>query len=147
MHRKHRTHYVRIPVVGFAALIVAVAGLTILLWSAERGTDARLNVKNPGDFNALLPSIVGLTQSSLEGGNSVQVLQNGDQFFPLLLADIARAQQTVHIESYIWWKGAICDQLAHALADKARQGVEVRLMIDASGGHKMDRQPANRFVP
>jgi cardiolipin synthase len=142
MHRKHRTHYVRIPVVGFAALILAVAGLTILLWSAERGTDARLNVKNPGDFNALLPSIVGLTQSSLEGGNAVQVLQNGDQFFPLLLADIARARQTVHIESYIWWKGAICDQLALALAEAARRGVEVRLMVDASGGHKMDRKLA-----
>ena len=135
MHRKHRTHYVHIPFVGFVALIAAVVGLTILLWSAERGADARLNVKNPGDFNALLPSIVGLTQSSLEGGNRVQVLQNGDQFFPPLLADIARARQTVHVESYIWWNGAICDRLAHTLADKARQGVEVRLMID-----KMDRR-------
>jgi cardiolipin synthase A/B len=140
MHRKHRTHYIRIPVVGFAALILIAIGLTILLWSAERGTDARLNVKNPGDFNALLPSIVGLTQSSLEGGNSVQVLQNGDQFFPLLLADIAHARESVHVESYIWWKGAICDQLAQALADAARRGVEIRLMVDASGGHKMDKR-------
>src|SRR5436305_2347030 len=73
MHRKHRTHYVHIPFVGFVALIIAVIGLTILLWSAERGADAHLNVKNPGDFNALLPSIVGLTQSSLEGGNAVPV--------------------------------------------------------------------------
>jgi cardiolipin synthase len=142
MHKQHRTHYVHIPLVGFVALVVAVIGLTILLWSAERGADARLNVKNPGDFNALLPSIVGLTQSSLESGNQVQVLQNGDQFFPLLLADIAHARQTVHIESYIWWKGAICNQLAEALAAKARQGVEVRLMVDASGGHKMDRDLA-----
>ena len=142
MPHKHRTHYVRIPVVGFIALILAVVGLTILLWSAERGTDAHLNVKNPGDFNALLPSIVGLTQSSLEGGNAVQVLQNGDQFFPLLLADIARARASVHVESYIWWKGAICDQLAHALADAAHRGVEVRLMVDASGGHKMDKRLA-----
>ena len=138
MHKKRRTHYVQIPVVGFAALVLAVVGLTILLWSAERGTDAHLNVKNPGDLEALLPSIVGLTQSSLEGGNRVQVLQNGDQFFPLLLGDIARAQRSVHVESYIWWKGAICNQIAEALAAKARQGVEVRLMIDASGGHKMD---------
>jgi cardiolipin synthase len=136
--KKRRTYYVHIPIVGFAALILAVAGLTILLWSAERGTDAHLNVKNAGDLQALLPSIVGLTQSSLEGGNRVQVLQNGDQFFPLLLADIARAQRSVHVESYIWWKGAICNQIAEALAAKARQGVEVRLMIDASGGHKMD---------
>ena len=133
-----KTHYVRIPVVGFAAMILAIVALTILLWSAERGTDAHLNVKNAGDFNALLPSIVGLTQSSLDRGNAVQVLQNGDQFFPLLLADIAGAQHSVHVESYIWWKGEVCAQLARALAAKARRGVEVRLMVDASGGHKMD---------
>lgn len=135
---KFTTNYVRVPVVGFAALIMAVAGLTILLWSAQRGTNPRLNVKNPGDFDALLPSIIGLTQSSLDAGNQVQVLQNGDQFFPSLLADIAAARESVHIESYIWWKGAICDQVAAALAAKAKQGVEVRLLVDASGGHKMD---------
>ena len=50
-------------------------------------------------------AIVGLTQSSLDQGNLVQVLQNGDQFFPPLLADIAAARESIHIESYIWWKG------------------------------------------
>ena len=79
--RGHRTHYVRVPTISFIALILAVAGLTILLWSAERGTDARLNVKNPGDLNALLPSIIGLTESSMDAGNRIRVLQNGDQFF------------------------------------------------------------------
>jgi cardiolipin synthase len=133
------SHVVRVSLIVFIALIVAVIGLTIMLWSAERGTDPRLNVKNDGDFSALLPSIVGLTQSSLETGNHVQLLENGDQFFPLLLRDIAAAKESVHVESYIWWKGAICAQIANALAAKAKQGVEVRLLVDASGGHKMDK--------
>jgi len=133
------SHVVRVPLIVFIALLVTVIGLTIMLWSVERGTDPRLNVKNDGDFSALLPSIVGLTQSSLDPGNHVQLLENGDQFFPLLLRDIAAAKESVHIESYIWWKGAICGQIANALASKARQGVEVRLLVDASGGHKMDR--------
>jgi cardiolipin synthase len=133
------SHVVRISLVVFVAMIVALIGLTILLWSAERGTDPHLNVKNVGDLPALLPSIVGLTQSSMESGNQLQLLENGDQFFPLLLSDIAAAKESIHLESYIWWKGAICDQLAHALAAKARSGVEVRLLVDASGGHKMDK--------
>jgi cardiolipin synthase len=136
---KRGSHVVRVPVIVFAALLIAVIGLTIMLWSVERGTDPRLNVKNAGDFSALLPSIVGLTQSSLEPGNHLQLLENGDQFFPLLLRDIAAAKESVHVESYIWWKGAICGQIANALASKARQGVEVRLLVDASGGHKMDK--------
>jgi len=136
------SHVVRIPIVIMAALLIIVVGLTIMLWSAERGTNAKLNVKNVGDFSALLPSIVGLTQSSLESGNKMQLLENGDQFFPSLLRDIAGAKESIHIESYIWWKGAICGQLANALAAKARSGVEVRLMVDASGGHKMDKDLA-----
>jgi len=136
---KRGSHVIRVPLVVFAALLLAVIGLTIMLWSAERGTDPRLNVKNDGDFSTLLPSIVGLTQSNLEPGNHMQLLENGDQFFPLLLRDIAGAKESVHVESYIWWKGAICEQIANALASKARQGVEVRLLIDASGGHKMDK--------
>ena len=132
------THYLRVPIVWTVATIVIIAGLTLALWSAERGRATHLQVKNPGELGAMVPSIVGLTQSSLERGNSVQLLENGDGFFPLLLRDIAAARESIHIESYIWWKGAICDQVAKALADKARQGVEVRLLVDASGGHKMD---------
>jgi len=134
------THFVRIPMVTFVASLIAVILLTIMLWSAERGRDTQLQVKQPGDFVTLLPSIVGLTQSSLEQGNQIQLLENGDQFFPALLNDIAQARQSVHVESYIWEKGEICDQVAKALAAKAHDGVEVRLLVDASGGHKMERR-------
>ena len=134
------THFVRVPVVWFVADLVIIAGLTLALWSAERGRAVHLSVKKPGDFAALLPSIVGLTQSSLERGNRVQLLENGDGYFPPLLRDIAAARESIHIESYIWWKGPICDQVAAALAAKARQGVEVRLLVDASGGGKMERK-------
>ena len=143
---KQGSHIVRVPFILFVGLFILVIGLTVLLWSAERGTTPRLNVKNAGEFSALLPSIIGLTQSSLEIGNHVQLLENGDQFFPLLLRDIAAAKESVHVESYIWWKGAICGQIANALASKARQGVEVRLLIDASGGHKMDKELAKLML-
>lgn len=140
IEKRGNAHFIRVPLVFFAALILMVTGLTIMLWSAERGTNPQLNVKNVGDFSALLPSIVGLTGASMESGNQVQLLENGDQFFPLLLRDIAAAKESVHVESYIWWKGEICNRLARAMADKAKQGVEVRLLIDASGGHKMDKE-------
>ncbi len=146
IEKRRGSHVIRVPIIVVAAMIVAVTGLTIMLWSAERGEDPRLNVRNDGDFSAMLPSIVGLTQSSLDDGNQVQLLENGDQFFPLLLRDIGGAKESVHVESYIWWKGAICDQIANALAAKARSGVEVRLLVDASGGHRMDKELAKRML-
>ena len=70
-HKATGTHWVRVPFVAFVSLIVIIVGLTIMLWSAERGRTTHLDVKNPGDFSALLPSIVGLTQASLDGGNGL----------------------------------------------------------------------------
>jgi len=137
---RRRTHFVRVPLVLFAALILTVAALTLFLWSYWRPLQTRLRVQQPGDLAGLLPSIVGASQGNLDSGNAVEVLQNGDGFFPLLLRDVDAARQTIHLESYIWWEGAICDQIATALAAKARQGVEVRLLIDASGGHKMKKE-------
>jgi cardiolipin synthase len=139
-HKGSGTHFVRTPLILFVSLIVMVAGLAVLLWSAKRGRDTQLHVKEPGDFTALLPSIVGLTQGSLDAGNDVKLLENGDQFFPPLLADVAAARESVHIESFIWWNGPICEKVANALATKASQGVEVRLLVDASGGRKLERK-------
>jgi cardiolipin synthase len=134
---KRGTHVIHMPTIAVAAMLASIVLLTILLWSAERGRVTHLRVRTPGQLETLIPSIVGLTQGSLDQGNQIEVLENGDGFFPPLLRDIAAAKESVHIESYIWWKGAICEQLAKALAAKARQGVDVRVLVDASGGHKL----------
>ncbi len=134
------TTYIRMPIVAFVALVLTVAAFAITVWSIKRKPDTYLEVKNPGNLQTLIPSIVGVTQSSLDPGNRIEVLQNGDGFFPLLLRDIAAARETVHIESYIWWDGAIARQLAKLLAEKAHGGVEVRVLVDASGGHKMSKE-------
>jgi cardiolipin synthase len=139
VHHEAGTTYVRMPLVAFVAAIVMIVGLSITLWSIKRKPTTFLQVKNAGDLMSLIPSIVGITQGSLEQGNKVAVLENGDGFFPLLMRDIDAARETVHIESYIWWDGQMPHQLAELLAKKARQGVEVRLLVDAAGGHKMSK--------
>ncbi|GAC1428556.1 MAG: phospholipase D-like domain-containing protein [Thermoanaerobaculia bacterium] len=134
------TTYVRLPLIAFVAMTVMIAGLALTVWSIKRKPDTYLQVKNAGSLQSLIPSIAGVTQGSIEQGNKIVVLQNGDGFFPLLMRDIAAASETVHIESYIWWDGTMPHQLAELLARKARQGVEVRLLVDASGGHKMKKE-------
>jgi cardiolipin synthase len=131
------TTYVRMPMAAFVGGALAIGFLSILLWSAKRKPDKILQVKNPGELRVLLPSIAGLTHSTLEPGNSMQVLQNGVMFFPALFRDIAAARESVHIEDFIWYDGKLARQLAQLLAQKARQGVEVRLLVDASGGRQL----------
>jgi cardiolipin synthase len=131
------TTYVRMPLVVFIAGILVITTMTILIWSVKREPATRLSVKNPGELITLLPSIAGLTHSAIEPGNSMQVLQNGVMFFPSLERDILAARESIHIESFIWYDGKISRRLAQLLAAKAKQGVEVRVLVDASGGRQL----------
>jgi cardiolipin synthase len=131
------TTYVRMPIVAFIGGLLTLVLLIVLIWSMTREPNTRLHVRNLGELGALMPSLVGLTQSSLEQGNDVRVLQNGDGLFPLLFRDIAAAKQSIHLETYIWYEGTLTRQLVRLLAEKARQGVEVRVLVDASGGKQL----------
>jgi cardiolipin synthase A/B len=125
------------PLVAFIGGVLLITFLTVLIWSVKREPDTELRVENPGELVTLLPSIAGLTHSALETGNDIQVLQNGVMFFPAISRDIEAARESVHIESFIWYDGRVARQLAKLLAKKAREGVEVRVLVDASGGRQL----------
>jgi cardiolipin synthase A/B len=134
---EHGTTYVRMPIIAFIGGLVALVTLLILFWSVTREPNVKFQLRDGRDLRAAIPALVGLTQSTLDQGNHVEVLQNGDGFFPPVLRDIAAARESVHVESYIWSESGIARQLAAALAAKARTGVEVRVLVDASGGRDL----------
>jgi cardiolipin synthase len=72
-------------------------------------------------------------------GNQVEVLRNGDQIFPSMLAAIRSAQRTITFETYIYWSGTIGKEFSDALIERARAGVKVHLMLDFIGSMKMDQ--------
>jgi cardiolipin synthase A/B len=129
---------IQVSVWTLAALVGAIAVLVLLLWSVQRERESHVKVPDLDRFAEALPSIAGLTRSAILPGNAVTVLQNGDGFFPPLFRDIAAARSSIHLETYVWWEGEICRRVAEALAGRAREGVEVRLTLDAVGAGKMD---------
>src|SRR6195256_4610712 len=72
-------------------------------------------------------------QTQLEHGNRVEILTNGDRFYPAMLDAIRGARETVNMECYIFKKGAIGDAFVEALAARARAGVRVTIVMDAIG--------------
>jgi len=71
-------------------------------------------------------------------GNRYRVLVNGDRIFPAMLAAIRGARETIDFETYIYWSGTIGKEFADALAERARAGVRVHVLLDWVGSQKMD---------
>jgi cardiolipin synthase len=75
---------------------------------------------------------------SIIDGNKATELLNGDAIFPAMLQAIRGARQTILFETYIYWSGEIGDQFADALAERARAGVKVLVLLDWVGSAKID---------
>jgi len=66
-------------------------------------------------------------------GNHVRLLKDAAQNYPAWLEAIRAATKTIHFESYIIHDDAVGEQFGQALAQKAREGVTVRLIYDWMG--------------
>jgi cardiolipin synthase len=90
-----------------------------------------------GHAERLLTSAVSRAELALafpeSTATSAEVLVEGDGFYPRMLADIAAASASVHINQFGFKPGKIGDAFADALVAKASEGVPVRLVVDRQG--------------
>jgi cardiolipin synthase len=66
-------------------------------------------------------------------GNRLTLLQDYESIFDALVADIDAAQESCHLEFYIWHDGGRADDVAEALVRARKRGVACRVMVDAFG--------------
>jgi cardiolipin synthase len=125
----------------------AVAGAAALGWYAadslrhrregafgyEIATD--LEVGSP-DF---MRAAEALTGAPITEGNRAELLINGDEIFPAFLETIAAARRTLNLQTYVYWKGDIAEEVANAVCRKAREGIACKLILDALGAAQMNR--------
>jgi cardiolipin synthase len=121
-----------------ALLLALIALLGLAIWSIKRHKDPHLSLKTKLTIDQLVPSLSGISLGMAIEGNAVEVLENG-AFFDRLLADIAAAQRTVHFETFLWKDGVLGRRMADGFSQRARAGVEVRLVLDANGCKKMGK--------
>jgi cardiolipin synthase A/B len=86
-----------------------------------------------------LSALAGLTGGAVFRGNAVRVLQNG-ALFPEMERDIAAAKHTVHLETFVWTAGVLERRFIELLSRKAKEGVKVRLLVDAMGASGADHK-------
>ncbi|MDT9685918.1 phospholipase D-like domain-containing protein [Streptomyces sp. TRM76323] len=71
-------------------------------------------------------------------GNELVALRNGDEIFPAMLKAIRTARHTVDMMTFVYWRGEIAREFAAALAERARAGIRVRLLLDGFGARLIE---------
>ncbi|GJH02438.1 cardiolipin synthase [Paraburkholderia terrae] len=126
-------------------LLTAVVTLVVVLAIAnlstgEKKIEHKIERRYGSDDPQFIRSMGLLLGPPVTSGNCFDVLLNGDEIFPSMLEGIASAQKTITFETFIYWSGAIGEQFASALSEKARSGVAVHVLLDWVGSQKMDRR-------
>jgi len=86
-----------------------------------------------GHLNMLARVVRGVVGRPLLPSNRIEPLINGDEAFPAMLEAIRQARQTLSFCTYIFDRDEVGLAFARALGEAARRGVEVRVLIDATG--------------
>ncbi|MBB5411738.1 cardiolipin synthase [Paraburkholderia sp. HC6.4b] len=126
-----------ISITAFVTLVIVL--LIANLSSGEKKIEHRIERLYKSEDPQFLRSMGLLLGPPVVPGNRFEMLLNGDQIFPSMLEGIRSARETITFETFIYWSGEIGGQIARALADKAREGVAVHVLLDWVGSSKMDR--------
>ncbi len=145
----------------FLLLLLPVAGPVLYLWFGEnrigrkRKAQADRNLEAyrawlariPGELKAgpadLSPAVAGfarLVEATVSvpvlPGNELQLISSTGAMFDEIIAAINEAKHFCFLEYYIWSEGGRADEVAVALMDAARRGVDCRVLVDAVGSSK-----------
>lgn len=127
-------------IIGLLSAALGVAGSLL----ASNLLPERQELQQPLPHNLassdrqLKTSMGALFGSNYVPGNRVETLVNGIQIFPSMLRAIREARHSISFETYIYWRGDIANEFAEALSIKARQGLNVKVLLDWVGSVPMD---------
>jgi cardiolipin synthase A/B len=124
---------------GLGAWLAARYASDSLRHRREQGHGYQLRGEriDPGE-REFMRAAEALTAAPISDGNDVELLINGDRIFPAFLETVREARHTVNLLTYVYWRGDIASELASLLCRKAKEGVEVNVLLDWVGTVKMD---------
>ena len=127
---------------------VAVIGIIVTLFFSfgRRPSHIAIPYNPPVESPDFLIGLAGVAGSPLRAGGTARLLNNGDAFFPALHDALAAAKQSINFAVYIWEKGKASDDVFAVLIERARAGVQVRVLLDGLGGLHAPDEDIKRLV-
>lgn len=123
--------------IGVFAVVGVIGALFLPDWPTDDfsiGFDA-----DPGSDD-FVGSVSAFLNEPLFQGGEATLLQNGDAFYPAMLEAVRAARDTINFETYIFEPDEIGRQFIDAFKERARAGVDVRLLVDGFGALKLTRK-------
>ena len=134
--------WLKIPLLGWVFLIVCLLAIIVVysIFFVRRNViDYHPQHTFPVSDPAFFGSAHALADPLPIAGNKIELLHNGVEIFPAMLAAIRSAKQSVNFEAFIFHTGAVGHKFRDALIERARAGVRVRVMLDGMGsGSSLD---------
>ena len=136
--QRHRHTQAPSPSLTSLALSAAIGGAAAVIFSRNfLETEKKLTHLIETDYGVSDPPFVH-TMSQLLGppllhGNAVDILQNGSEIFPRMIAAIRSAQRSITFENFVFNDGYVARAFADAMSERARAGVKVHFLQDALG--------------
>jgi cardiolipin synthase len=116
------------------AAIVIVAALFLLLLF-EPGLPYRVIEPSPGPLDSpqFVNYLSAIVNARLFAAGELEVLASGGAIYGAALQAIRSARRSVHLEVYLFLRGRAGDEALKALTERARAGVQVRIVVDRIG--------------
>jgi cardiolipin synthase A/B len=129
-------------IIGAVSLVAVIGALFFPDWPTP---DYDLGFEAEPGSDPFVASAAGFLNVPLLKGGHAEILQNGEQFYPAILEAIRGARDTVNFEVYIFESDETGREFVEAFAERARAGVEVRVLLDWFGSLKLKRPERERL--
>ena len=100
---------------------------------SQKGVEAIENYGGTDGDSRMANSINSAGGLFFTSDNNVDLYTDGNAKFDDFKEDLRNAKRFIHVEYYIIRKDALGNEIMDILTEKAREGVEVRLLVDAIG--------------
>ncbi|HEY2431918.1 MAG TPA: phospholipase D-like domain-containing protein [Vicinamibacterales bacterium] len=129
---------------------LAVTGGVFLVWLAlvvffTPAINYHLSQRTSVHHKDFLYTIQSTCQAALHHGNRITIYTDGPAFYPAMLEAIRGAKRAINLECYIFRHGRVADQFIDALSERARNGVNVTIVVDAIGSFSLWGRPVARL--
>lgn len=124
-----------LALLGVGAVGLYTAGVLLSLFGPQPEFRMLEDLQAPLDSEEFI-RFLSLVTNGTRRRSRVRRLKNGAEFYPVALDAIRKAEHAINLEYYEFLPGRVALDYVQALTERARAGVEVRLIVDAVGSRE-----------